>query len=148
MSARIAAEVRSFLEACRVGRLATADGEGEPHVVPFVYALVDDAIYFVVDEKPKASGKTLKRIRNLLENPRAAVVVDHYEDDWSRLEYVLIRGEAATVETSAEYDRVITRLRERYPPYREMRLERGRNRMIRIRPRHVHHWRARGGSES
>jgi PPOX class probable F420-dependent enzyme len=134
---------RRFLESQRVGRLATVDGDGQPHVVPLVYALVDDSLYFVVDEKPKAAGKTLKRILNLLANPKVAVVVDHYEEEWSRLEYVLVRGEAAPVDDAGEYARVLARLRERYAPYRQMRLERGRNAMVRIVPRGVHHWRAR-----
>lgn len=136
------AESRAFLESARVGRLATADGDGEPHVIPFVYALAGDRLYFVVDEKPKASGRRLKRIRNLLENPRVAVVVDHYEEDWERLEYVLVRGEAVLVEDAGEYERALRALRARYPQYREMRLEPERNTVVRIVPRKIIHWRA------
>jgi PPOX class probable F420-dependent enzyme len=136
----LAPEVRAFLEAERVGRLATADRSARPHVVPFVYALVGDALYFVVDEKPKKPGRTLERIRNLLENPAVAVVVDRYDEDWSRLEYVLLRGRAALVDDPEEYARALERLRERYPQYRSMVLERQRNPMVRIVVERVHHW--------
>jgi PPOX class probable F420-dependent enzyme len=124
--------------------MATADREGAPHVIPFVYALVGDDMYFVADEKPKAAGKMLKRIRNILENPKVAVVVDWYEEDWRRLEYVLLRGTAALVEDEGEFRSVLGRLRERYPQYREMRLEPARNPMVRITVVSVNHWK---GSE-
>jgi PPOX class probable F420-dependent enzyme len=94
----------------------------------------------VVDEKPKKPGRTLERIRNLLENPAVAVVVDRYDEDWSRLEYVLLRGRAALVDDPEEYARALERLRERYPQYRSMVLERQRNPMVRIVVERVHHW--------
>ncbi|MGH7856328.1 MAG: TIGR03668 family PPOX class F420-dependent oxidoreductase [Candidatus Binatia bacterium] len=142
MKSPLDAAARDFLERQRAGRLATADREARPHVIPFVYALVGDSIYFVVDEKPKASGKVLKRVRNILENPRVAMVVDVYDEDWSRLEYVMVRGSAALVADEEEFRRVLARLRERYPQYREMRLEPGRNPLVRITPDAVNHWKA------
>lgn len=133
---------REFLESCRVGRLATADASGAPHVVPFCYALVGDALYFVVDEKPKAKGRTLKRLRNIAENPRVAVVVDLYDEDWSRLDYLLVRGRAAVVEERGEFERALEGLRARYPQYRAMRLEYGRNALVRITVEKANRWRA------
>src|SRR4030095_1640916 len=89
------AEARRFLEAHRVGHLATAASDGAPHVIPVCYALDDDALFFVADAKPKrGAGRDLLRLRNLRANPRAAVVVDDWDEDWTRLAFVLVRGPA------------------------------------------------------
>lgn len=116
---------REFLEAQRVGRLATVDADGMPHVVPVCYALVDGALYVVLDEKPKrVAARALKRVRNILANPRAALVVDHYEDaDWSRLGWVMARGQATIIETGEEHAAALRALRRRYPQYRSMELD-------------------------
>lgn len=133
--------VRRFIDAHRVARLATADAEGQPHVIPFCYALDRGHVYFVVDAKPKRrTGKPLKRIQNMLENPRAAIVIDDYDDDWTKLAYVLLRGDASLVRDEAEYDRVLGRLRERYPQYRAMTLTFAANDMVRITPTKVNAW--------
>src|ERR1700758_5481345 len=88
---------RALLDRSRVGHLATADRAGMPHVVPLCYARDGDSLYFVVDEKPKAAGKRLKRLRNIAENPSVAFLVDVYDEDWRRLEYLLVRGTAEMV---------------------------------------------------
>ncbi|MEZ4569634.1 MAG: pyridoxamine 5'-phosphate oxidase family protein [Thermomicrobiales bacterium] len=80
-----------FVREARVARLATANAGAEPHVIPCVYVLHDGAIYSVIDEKPK-SGRRLLRLRNIDATGRAALVVDHYDDDWTQLAFVLIRG--------------------------------------------------------
>jgi PPOX class probable F420-dependent enzyme len=143
MSGTFSETAGALLERCRVGHLATADRSARPHVIPVCYARVDDAIYFVVDEKRKMAGKTLKRLRNIAENPAVALVVDVYDEDWQRLEYVLVRGRAVETRDSVEFERAIGRLRARYPQYREMRLEPGRNALVRITPEAVRYWRAR-----
>jgi PPOX class probable F420-dependent enzyme len=135
-------EARAFLEERRVAHLATADRAARPHVVPLCYALVGDRLYFVVDEKPKAEGKRLRRLRNVDENPRAAVVADVWDEDWGRLEYVLVEGEAREVSDAAEYGRALDALRRRYPQYRAMALERARNAIVAIVIDRVHHWSA------
>jgi PPOX class probable F420-dependent enzyme len=132
---------RELLERARVAHLATADASARPHVVPFCYALDGGSIVFVVDDKPKTPGKTLKRLRNLAENPHVALVVDHWDEDWSRLEFVLVHGEAAIVENPEGQARALERLRERYPQYRTMPLAPERNPIVRITIRRVHHWR-------
>lgn len=134
--------VTAFLERCRIGHLATADRSARPHVIPVCFALVGEAVYFIVDEKPKTPGKTLARMKNIAENPEVALVVDHYDEDWSRLEYVMIRGRAEMVSDPVEFARALERLRERYPQYRRMRLEHGRNPLVRITPERLHHWAA------
>src|SRR5262249_9524765 len=113
---------RASLDSHRVAHLATADAAGVPHVIPVCYALVGDAVYFVIDEKPKRSRTRLKRLRNIAENARVALVVDDYDEDWSRLAYLLVRGAAVLVEDRSEYDLVLQALRARYAPYRGMAL--------------------------
>ena len=135
---------RALLDASRIAHLATADRKLEPHVVPLCYAREGDVIYFVIDEKPKAAGKRLKRMRNITENPSVALVVDVYDEDWNRLEYLLVKGRAALVADPAEQRRAIDLLRARYPQYRTMRLEPGRNDIVRIDTTSAHHWKARG----
>ena len=142
----LSAEVRAVLDRERVGRLATADATGRPHVVPFVYARLDGALWFVVDEKPKRRIRPLKRIRNLLENPQVAVVIDRYDEDWNTLEFVMVRGTGRLVSDRAEWQRAIGALRSRYEQYRSMTLDPERNPVVRIDPEGVHHWRASGSA--
>ncbi len=116
---------RAFLDAQRVGHLATADGEGAPHVVPVCFAVSGANAYVTVDDKPKRAGRTpLKRLRNIAENPRVALVADHYDDrDWSRLGWVLLRGRAEIVRGGPEHARAQRLLRGRYVQMRAMALE-------------------------
>ncbi|MGH7820188.1 MAG: TIGR03668 family PPOX class F420-dependent oxidoreductase [Candidatus Binatia bacterium] len=137
----LTAAARLLLDRARVGHLATADRAGRPHVIPLCYARRGGLVYFVVDEKPKVPGKTLKRMRNIAENPAVALVVDCYDEDWRRLEYVLLRGNAEIVGDEAEFGAALEALRKRYPQYTAMRLEPARNAMVRITPSAIHHWR-------
>ena len=115
---------RRFIESMRVARLATADASGAPHVVPVCCALIADNLYVTIDEKPKRSGvRGMKRLRNIDENPNVAVVFDRYDEDWSRLAWVMLRGRAEILEDGDEHDRAQAALRERYAQYRAMRLE-------------------------
>ena len=137
-------DTRRFLEAHRVGHLATAGADGAPHVVPVCYALDDDAIYFVADAKPKRRpARALKRLVNLRANPRAALVVDDWDEDWTRLAWVLVRGPAAIVEDDGLHAAALARLRARYPQYRAMSLDdRAAHPIVRIVPASVTAWRA------
>jgi len=135
-------EEREFAEQHRVAHLATADANGAPHVIPICYALVGDAFYFVIDEKPKRTRTGLKRLRNIEENPRVAVVIDDYDEDWTRLGYLLIQGTAERVGDRAEYDCALSALRARYAQYRSMALAFDTHPTIRITPTHSHLWRA------
>ena len=119
----IADEQRRFLDAHRVARLATADADGRPHVVPVCYALADDSLYFTIDEKPKRGGTRLKRLSNIRQNPQVALVVDRYYEDWSRLGWVMVQGRADILEAGDEHDQAQSRLRARYRQLREMRIE-------------------------
>jgi PPOX class probable F420-dependent enzyme len=116
--------LRSFIEAQRVGRLATVDEKGRPHIVPLCFALDGDVIYTAIDEKPKRPGAKLRRLRNIEANPSVQLLLDAYDDaDWSRLRYLQLRGLARIIEGGAEHARAIALLRTRYAQYRQMRLE-------------------------
>jgi len=113
---------RRFLQSRRVGHLATADAEGAPHVVPVCFAVSGDAAYITIDQKPKGNPRSLKRLRNIVENPATALVVDRYDEDWSRLGWVMLRGRAEILDSGAEHDAAQELLRSRYPQYRRMQL--------------------------
>jgi PPOX class probable F420-dependent enzyme len=137
-------KVANFVEGARIARLATADASGQPHNVPLCYWFDGARIYFAIDEKPKRrSGLEIKRMRNLAENPRVAVVIDHYEEDWAHLAYVLIRGTARVVEDPAEYMLALRGLRDKYAQYRGMELTPEKNPIVKIEPESVHRWGAR-----
>jgi PPOX class probable F420-dependent enzyme len=114
---------RRFLAAHRVARLATADVAARPHVVPICYALIQDTVYFTIDEKPKKKPARLKRLANLRANPVAALVVDRYDEDWSRLGWVMLQGPAEVLVSGAEHDDAQAALRARYPQLAAMRIE-------------------------
>jgi len=105
------------LAGARLGHLATADRGSLPHVVPVVFVLAGETIYWTVDRKPKRT-RDLKRLRNIEANPNVQLVIDHYEEDWSRLWWVRITGHARTVEDEEEADRALDALAEKYPQYR------------------------------
>jgi PPOX class probable F420-dependent enzyme len=106
------------LTAARVARLATIDPDGRPHLVPIVFALDGDTLYSAVDRKPKRSY-TLRRIENARARPDVTILVDHYEDDWSRLWWIRLRGRARVLDEGEERQRALALLAEKYPQYRE-----------------------------
>ena len=111
---------RRFLDHRRVGHLATADASGAPHLIPVCYAVDDHTLYITVDEKPKRQDIPLKRVRNILENPQAAFIVDRYDEDWSRLGWVMLRGPCEILHEGPEHDRAQAMICERYPQLRAM----------------------------
>ena len=113
---------RRFLEHNRVGRLATADKSGVPHAIPVCFAVIEQTLYITIDEKPKRQDRPLKRVRNILENPQAAFIADRWDEDWSQLAWVMLRGRAEILYEGAEHDRAQALLRQRYPQYRTMNL--------------------------
>jgi PPOX class probable F420-dependent enzyme len=121
--ALLSAEQVRFLASQRVGRLATADGRGIPHVVPVCFAIEAATLYITIDEKPKrASAQPLKRLRNMTENPSVAFVADRYDEDWRALGWVMLRGRAEILTDGLEHNRAQELLRDRYPQYRAMQL--------------------------
>jgi PPOX class probable F420-dependent enzyme len=113
---------RRFVESRRVGHLATADASGAPYLVPVCFTLGEASLYITIDEKPKRRDRPVKRVRNILENPRAAFIVDRWDENWARLGWVMLRGSAEILETGIEHDAAQELLRGRYPQYRAMNL--------------------------
>ena len=112
-----------FLAHYRVAHLATADRGAIPHVVPVCFVLVEGTLYVAIDEKPKRRpGTPLKRLRNIAENPAVAVVVDRYDEDWSRLGWVMLRGRAEILTRGAEHQTAQRLVRARYPQLQSMRI--------------------------
>lgn len=131
--------LRAFLLKQRIGHLATVDAQSRPVVVPLCFAYDGAAFYSSLDEKPKrVSPEKLRRARNIRANPEVALVLDHYEEDWSRLKFVLIRGRARILHSGKEHARAVKLLREKYPQYRTMRLE--TRPVLKIVPWKMHHW--------
>ena len=130
------------LNTARVARLATADAEGRPYLVPVCFASKDGHIYIALDAKPKSVPPTrLKRVRNILANPHVALLVDTYSEDWSRLRYTLVSGTAALIEQGAdEHTAAITLLRDKYHQYLHMPIE--REPVIGITVASTHSWQA------
>jgi PPOX class probable F420-dependent enzyme len=111
-------EARKRLAEARVGRLATADAGGVPHVVPFVFVLAGDTVYWAVDEKPKRT-RDLKRLANIRANPNVELVVDRYQERWDGLWWVRAAGPARVVEEEAEATRALDLLAAKYRRYRK-----------------------------
>ncbi|HEX2069410.1 MAG TPA: TIGR03668 family PPOX class F420-dependent oxidoreductase [Actinomycetota bacterium] len=109
-------EALQRLGAERVGRLATADAAGVPHVVPFVFVLEGETIYWAVDQKPKRS-QTLKRLDNIRANPNVEVVVDNYSDNWNDLWWVRVSGTARLLQEGEEKRKALTLLKDKYGQY-------------------------------
>lgn len=134
------ANERQYIETARVGRLATADDDGRPHAVPVCFALVDDHIVTPIDEKPqRVSPDALRRSRDISENPRVAVIVDHYTEDWSHLGWVQVRGTATRCPPTEEpHSSGVRALRDKYDQYSDHALE--ERPLIRITPGSVRSW--------
>ncbi len=112
--------MRQRIAASPVARLATVDAGGRPHLVPITFVLDGGTLYFAVDAKPKRTTD-LKRLRNIAANPAVCVLVDHYEDDWTRLWWVRVDGTARVVADGSEADRAVDLLVRRHPQYRRAR---------------------------
>ncbi|HEV7615689.1 MAG TPA: TIGR03668 family PPOX class F420-dependent oxidoreductase [Solirubrobacterales bacterium] len=113
-----AAEARELFAAARVARLATADADGRPHLVPIVFVLAGETVYSAVDAKPKRTT-ALRRLANVRANPAVSLLADHYEEDWSRLWWARAEGAGRVLDPAQdEAGRAVELLRERYPQQR------------------------------
>lgn len=112
-------EARRLFAASPVLRLATADADGRPHVVPCTF-VVDDAgrVAIGIDNKPKSTSSGLRRLRNIEANPRVSMIVDHYADDWSELWWARADGIASIEESGPAHSTCWHLLRGKYPQYR------------------------------
>lgn len=145
MPLNIDESTQEFIRGHRVARLATSDALGQPAVVPVCYAFDGESFYVALDEKAKSvTDHELKRVRNIRANPRVALVIDDYSEDWSKLVYVLISGAAEIIppfDNASEHERAVDLLRAKYPQYRSMAID--ERPMIKITPARFKHWSAR-----
>jgi PPOX class probable F420-dependent enzyme len=110
------AEMRERFGSARIARLATVGVDGRPHLVPLCFALAGDRIVSVVDAKPKRSVN-LRRLANIRAQPRVSVLVDEYDEDWTRLWWVRADGAARVVESGTERDDAVAALTAKYAQY-------------------------------
>jgi PPOX class probable F420-dependent enzyme len=132
-----------FLEEQRVGRLATADAAGHPHVVPVCFASVGRRLYVPIDAKPKRGDpRMLKRLRNLRHRPEASLLVDRYDEDWCHLRWLLIRATAVILDEGEERAVALAALERRYAQYAAMGLASLGLPVIALQPLSVSRWSA------
>lgn len=108
-----------LLATARVAHLATVGADGRPHVIPICFAWVPPVLYSAIDGKPKRRA-TLRRLRNIVDTGRAAVVVDRWNEDWGKLAYVLIEGAATILTDGTERDEALLLLTAKYPQYDDL----------------------------
>jgi PPOX class probable F420-dependent enzyme len=113
-------DARERLSAVPVATLATIGRDGNPHLVPITFAVEGDLIYTAVDHKPKTTPK-LQRLRNIGQNPRVALLVHHYSDDWQELWWVRVDGLASVAQRAEDVRHPIDLLVGRYEQYRARR---------------------------
>lgn len=109
-------EIRRLLGEARVARLATIGAGDRPHIVPICFVLEGDDMYFAVDHKPKRT-RDLQRLRNIESNANVAVLVDHYEEDWTRVWWARVDGTAHVVPAGDATEHAIDLLVSRYEQY-------------------------------
>ena len=108
--------IAGLIDLARVATLATISANGAPHLVPVVFAREGTNLVTAVDGKPK-KGTTLARIENILHDPRMTLLVHNYEEDWSRLWWVRVDGQASVVQDGQVFQAALAALRKRYPQY-------------------------------
>ncbi|GAA2481651.1 TIGR03668 family PPOX class F420-dependent oxidoreductase [Terrabacter carboxydivorans] len=117
MDEDLRANLRARFAAARVARLATVRPDGRPHLVPVVFAVSGDLVWSAVDDKPK-STRALQRLANVEANPSVALLVDHYDDDWTQLWWVRAEGPADVLELGAAGTaEALDSLAQKYPQY-------------------------------
>ena len=136
----ISSEIRARLETARVARLATLDAKRRPHLIPICFACKGTVFYSAIDRKPKqVAPNRLARLKNIKKTPQVALLVDHYDEDWGRLWYVLVRGAAELVSSPVERERALQLLRAKYAQYGPDMLQDDAP-VLRITPRRITAW--------
>jgi PPOX class probable F420-dependent enzyme len=119
-SQKLSGAIQKMLKKARVARLATLDDKNRPHIVPICFAYDGTRFYTAVDQKPKrVTPERLARLRNIRAEPRVALLIDEYDEDWTELWYILIRGKAQLIPKSMQKEHAwaIRKLRAKYPQY-------------------------------
>jgi coenzyme F420-0:L-glutamate ligase/coenzyme F420-1:gamma-L-glutamate ligase len=136
---RIPEKITAFVRAARIAHLATTDADGQPLVIPICFAFDGKEFFSAIDEKPKRlSPQRLKRLRNIEENSKVSLVIDRYSEDWRKLAYILVSGQARILLTGQKHRRAVSLLRRKYRQYHSMAID--QRPMIVIRPLGVKSW--------
>jgi PPOX class probable F420-dependent enzyme len=139
---KIPRTIRAKLECAMVARLATVDARRRPHVVPVCFAYDGKVFYTAIDQKPKrVPSERLTRVRNIVAVPQVALLIDQYDEDWTQLWYILIRGKAKLLPKRGHKERAwaLRKLRAKYPQYAGMMLPNDAP-VIRITPDRTTFW--------
>ena len=135
----LSAGASRLIRSARIAHLATADKFGHPHVIPICFVFDGKDFYSPIDEKPKRTApQKLKRLRNIRETPQVALVIDRYDEDWTKLGYVLVFGTARILSRGEKHRKAVRLLRRKYRQYRSMAIQ--ERPMIVIRPSRVISW--------
>ena len=134
---KLSPQASRLIRSARIAHLATADASGQPHVIPICFVFDGERFYSSIDEKPKQTIE-LKRIRNIKNNRSVALIIDHYEENWRSIGYVLVFGTAGILTRGIAHGRAVKLLKGKYPQYKAMAIE--RRPLIRISPRRVRIW--------
>ena len=130
---------RGFIARARTATLGTIAPDGRPRLVPICFVLIGDVLYMPIDEKPKTSDlSSLARIRDIERRADVTVLIDRWDEDWSRLAWLRIDGRASLADDPAERTRAIAALRAKYPQYADHDLE--SRPLIRIAIERVRSW--------
>ena len=124
----------SMLGDARVARLALLDEEDLPRVLPVTFAVWEGDVWSAIDQKRKRAPEPA-RVRRLRRRPDAALLVDRYDDDWSRLAWVELRGPVSVEPIGPALDALIAK----YPQYADARPQ---GPLLRLRPQRLTCWRA------
>ena len=140
----IRSDIEEFIQRVRVARLATIDSDFKPHLVPVVFVFDDNHFFIPVDEKrKKAKPEKLRRIKNIQGNPNVALLIDEYNEDWTRLAFVMIQGIASIMKSRPHADiqvqKALKQLTIKYTQYQRVGIG---EILIRIKPEKVVSWRS------
>jgi PPOX class probable F420-dependent enzyme len=142
VSVDLPAFAAELLRDSRVARLGTADRAGQPLVVPVCYVFDGRRCFSPIDAKPKRlDARSLRRLRNIEANPRVSLVVDRYDEDWTRLCWVIVEGRAEILTEGPERADAVDLLKAKYAQYRTLGLDRDAATVIRISPDRTMSWR-------
>ena len=113
-------EMRRRVGEARSAVLSTVTADGRPHAVPCCFFLKGEVVYSAIDAKPK-STLALRRLDNLAANPAACLLVDCYDDDWSKLWWIRVDGTARVLVDGDERGHALDLLAAKYPQYQATR---------------------------
>ena len=138
---RLPPHASRLIRSARVAHLASADRKQQPHVIPICFVYDGKNFYSPIDEKPKRTAPSkLKRLLNIRENPQVSLVIDRYDENWRKLSYLLVSGQARVLLRGVKHRKAVALLRRKYPQYRAMAID--ERPLIVIRPKRMTSWRA------